>query len=134
MNDDGTNLFSMGRNSALQGTLSPCVFRGYGQSRRNYDRSRHGHESFSGKALEFCFREGGYVCFEEDCAATVALRELMDRGLYQAPVNEHWKPGEYSAVIDSSIQRWYPDYWAAREAGQTHQTAAQEKRAKERER
>lgn len=89
---------------------------------------------FSGKALEFCFREGGYVCFEEDCAATVALRELMDRGLYQAPVNEYWKPGEYGAVIDSSIQRWYPDYWAAREAGQTHQTAAQEKRAKERER
>lgn len=89
---------------------------------------------FSGKALEFCFREGGYVCFEEDCAATVALRELMDRGLHQAPVNEHWKPGEYSAVIDSSIQRWYPDYWAAREAGQTRLSAAQEKRAKERER
>lgn len=89
---------------------------------------------FSGKALEYCFREGGYVCFEEDCAAAVALRELMDRGLYQAPVNEYWKPGEYSAVIDSSIQRWYPDYWEAREAGQTRLSAAQEKAAKERER
>lgn len=89
---------------------------------------------FSGKALECGFREGSYVCFEEDCAAPVAIRELMDRGLYQAPVNEYWKPGEYSAVIDSSIQRWHPDYWAAREGGQTRQTAAQERAAREHER
>ena len=41
------------------------------------------------------FMERGYLCFEEDCAAPVALRELMDRGLYQAPVNEYFAPGEY---------------------------------------
>lgn len=85
-------------------------------------------EILSARALEHSFTEGGYVCFEEDCAAPVALRELMDRGLYKAPVNEYWKPGEYERVIDSSIQRWYPDYWAAREAGETREPAGEAKR------
>lgn len=42
---------------------------------------------FSEAALQCAFREAGYYCFEEDCAATVALRELMDKGLFTAPVN-----------------------------------------------
>ena len=50
---------------------------------------------FSRDALQCAFREGGYYCFEEDCAATVAIRELMDRNLFTAPVNEYWKPGQY---------------------------------------
>lgn len=79
----------------------------------------------SAKAMEHCFTERGYVCFEEDCAATVALRELMDRGLYKAPVNEYWKPGEYEKVINDSIRQWYPDYWAAREAGETREPAGE---------
>ena len=64
----------------------------------------------SDKALACFFRENGYACFEEDCNAPAALRELMDRGLYQAPVNEYWKPGEYTAAIDNSIKRWHPEY------------------------
>lgn len=79
----------------------------------------------SAKALEHSFTERGYVCFEEDCDAPVAFRELMDRGLYKAPVNEYWKPGEYERVINDSIQRWYPDYWAAREAGETREPAGE---------
>ena len=31
------------------------------------------------------FVEGGYLCFEEDCDAQVALRELMDKKMIQAP-------------------------------------------------
>ena len=61
------------------------------------------------------FMERGYLCFEEDCAAPVALRELMDRGLYQAPVNEYFAPGEYEAVINDSLQTFHPEYWQARE-------------------
>lgn len=57
----------------------------------------------------------GYLCFEEDCAACVALRELMDRGLFTAPVNERWKPGEYEESINKSIQYWHKSYWQARE-------------------
>lgn len=71
------------------------------------------------RAAQKCgFQECGYLCFEEDCAASVALRELMDKKLFAAPVNEHFKPGEYSEIIDRSIQRYYPEYWASRERSQ----------------
>ena len=66
-------------------------------------------------ALKCSFQEMGYYCFEEDCAATVALRELMDKKLFTAPVNDYWKPGEYEACINDSVRRYYPDYWKARE-------------------
>lgn len=56
-----------------------------------------------------------YICFEEDSDEAVAIRELMDMGLYQAPVDEYAEPGEYEAAIDSFLQTFYPEYWAARE-------------------
>lgn len=74
---------------------------------------------FSGEAQKHGFWERGYLCFEEDCDAPVALRELMDKGLYTAPVNQYFGPGEYSACIDGSLQRFHPDYWKAREDGLT---------------
>ncbi len=70
---------------------------------------------FSVAALRCGFKDGSYVCFEEDCQATVAIRELLDKGKIKAPVNEYFKPGEYEKLIDKSVQRWYPDYWNARE-------------------
>ena len=33
-------------------------------------------------ARKHCFRDGSYYCFEEDCDAPVAIRELLDKGLY----------------------------------------------------
>lgn len=60
------------------------------------------------------FYDGGYLCFEEDCDAPVAIRELMDKGLYTAPVNNYFQPGEYEAVINSSLQTYRQDYWKAR--------------------
>ena len=42
---------------------------------------------FRKEAKECGFAEGVYLCFEEDCDGPVALRELMDKKLYQAPVN-----------------------------------------------
>lgn len=74
---------------------------------------------FSESAQKIGFWERGCLCFEEDCDACVALRELMDRGLYAAPVNQYFGPGEYSACIDSSLQHFHSDYWKAREDGQT---------------
>lgn len=45
---------------------------------------------FSMAVRQYSFVEGGYLCFEEDCEAPVAIRELMDKGLYQAlPVDDH---------------------------------------------
>ena len=74
---------------------------------------------FSEAAQSCGFWERGYLCFEEDCDAQVALRELMDRGLFAAPVNQHFGPGEYSACINEIIQLYHPDYWKAHEDGLT---------------
>lgn len=74
---------------------------------------------FSKAALNYAFRDGGFYCFEEDCDAPVAIRELMDRGLFTTPVNDYWKPGEYENCINDSVQRYHGDYWQARETGTT---------------
>ena len=74
---------------------------------------------FSRPAQKCGFWDRGWLCFEEDCDASVALCELMDKGLYSAPVNEHFGPGEYSECIASSVQRFHPEYWQARERGLT---------------
>lgn len=95
--------------------------------------SRAAKTIFSREALKCAFQEGGFYCFEEDCAAPVALRELMDRGLFTAPINEYLKPGEYEKCINDSVQRYYPDYWQARRSGKTP-PAVQAKQAKEVER
>lgn len=79
-------------------------------------------EVLSPAARKHCFRDGGYCCFEEDCDAPVAIRELMDKGLYAAPVNDYFKPGEYEAVINSSLQTYRPDYWQAREKALNRQS------------
>ena len=92
---------------------------------------------FSEAALQCAFREAGYYCFEEDCAATVALRELMDKGLFTAPVNHYWKPVEYEKCINECVQRYYPAYWQAREASLAGMSAPADppaKRGRERER
>lgn len=72
---------------------------------------------FSKDALNCAFRNDGFYCFEEDCDAPVAIRELMDRRLFTAPVNAYWKPGEYENCIDASVQRYHSDYWEVRETG-----------------
>ena len=70
---------------------------------------------FSTTVRQYSFVEGGYLYFEEDCEAPVAIRELMDKGLCKAPVNQYYSPGEYETAIDRSIQRYQPEYWAYRE-------------------
>ena len=70
---------------------------------------------FRKEALNCGFTEGAYLCFEEDCDEPVALRELMDKGMYQAPVNERFAPGAYEALINDSLQTFHAAYWQARE-------------------
>lgn len=69
----------------------------------------------SPKARKHGFREGGYLCFEEDAAANVALRELLDKKLIRAP--SYISPEEYSRLIDESLQQFYPEYWKEHEKG-----------------
>lgn len=79
-------------------------------------------------ARKHCFRDGSYYCFEEDCDAPVAIRELLDKGLYTAPVNDYFKPGEYERVINRSLQEYHPDYWKDREAAQANRSEKQKER------
>ena len=69
---------------------------------------------FRKETRECGFVEGAWLCYEEDCDGPVALRELMDKKLYQAPVNQYFRPGEYEAVINRSLQTYHPEYWQAR--------------------
>ena len=59
---------------------------------------------FRKEAMGCGFIASGYLCFEEDNDAQVALRELMDKKMIQAPVNGRFAPGAYEAVINSSVQ------------------------------
>lgn len=60
------------------------------------------------------FEEYGHMCFEEDCAAPVAFRELLDRKLISTYPGFNGTPEEFVELIDEGCQRWHPEYWAAR--------------------
>ncbi|MBD5095377.1 MAG: hypothetical protein HDT26_14100 [Subdoligranulum sp.] len=70
---------------------------------------------FSPAALQCAFTENGCYCFEEFRAGAVAIRELMDKGLFTAPVNMYFVAGQYEQIINKSVQRYYPEYWQVRE-------------------
>jgi len=60
-------------------------------------------------------RVGGYLCFEEDCQASVAIRELMDKKLW-TPDHTSDKAG-YEKIINDSLIRYNPNYWRSRQSG-----------------
>lgn len=76
------------------------------------------------------FKQGGYICFEEDSQEDVALRELLDKKLWAVPDRIKDK-ARFEENINNSIRRYNPDYWRARQSGiekrqirqaQTHDT------------
>ena len=57
---------------------------------------------------------GGYLCFEEDSAEYVVLRELLDKKLWKIP--ERIKDtAAFVDNIDQIIQTCHPEYWKSRE-------------------
>lgn len=59
-------------------------------------------------------RDGGYLCFEEDCCEQVILRELLDRKIWKIP--ERVKdPETFEKALDQTIQKYHPEYWATRQ-------------------
>ncbi len=87
---------------------------------------------FRKEAMGCGFIASGYLCFEEDNDAQVALRELMDKKMIQAPVNGRFAPGAYEAVINSSVQIHHPEYWQAREKAISEQNRQAKKKGRER--
>lgn len=57
---------------------------------------------------------GGYLCFEEDAAENVVLRELLDMKLWQIPDRIKDRTA-FVENIDQNIQKYNPGYWSARE-------------------
>lgn len=72
------------------------------------------------------FKQGGYLCFEEDCQESVVLRELLDKKLWSIPDRIRDKAA-FEENINNSIREYNPEYWRARQAGlekaPTRQTA-----------
>lgn len=62
------------------------------------------------------FKQGGYLCFEEDCQESVVLRELLDKKLWSAPDRLKDKAA-FEENINKSIREYNPEYWRARQAG-----------------
>ena len=62
------------------------------------------------------FKQGCYLCFEEDCQESVVLRELLDKKLWSVP--ERIKDqAAFEENINKSIREYNPEYWRARQAG-----------------
>ena len=126
------------------GTVDHCKMLCYGAF--EVQTARHGgvmimrelvDEYLSKEAQAVGFMEGRYLCFEEDCDSPVAIRELLDKGLMKAPVNQYYKEGEYSATIDDVIAAWHTDYLQAveaRKAAELKETPTQPKQKKTRSR
>lgn len=62
------------------------------------------------------FKQGGYLCFEEDCQESVVLRELLDKKLWSVPDRIKDKAA-FEENINKSIREYNPEYWRARQAG-----------------
>lgn len=60
------------------------------------------------------FESKSYYCFEEDTQEMVALRELLDKGLWKIPDRITNKEG-FEKAINESIQKYNPNYWQARQ-------------------
>jgi len=62
------------------------------------------------------FKQGGYLCFEEDSQESVALRELLDKKLWAVPDRIKDKAA-FEENINKSIREYNPDYWRSRQTG-----------------
>ena len=126
------------------GTVDHCKMLCYGAF--EVQTARHGgvmilrelaDEYLSKEAQAVGFIEGRYLCFEEDCDSPGAIRELLDKGLMKAPVNQYYKEGEYSATIDDVIATRHKDYLQAveeRKSADLKETPTQPKQKKTRSR
>jgi len=62
------------------------------------------------------FKQGGYLCFEEDSQESVALRELLDKKLWHIPDRVKDKAA-FEENINKSLREYNPDYWRVRQIG-----------------
>ena len=68
-------------------------------------------------------RSNGYLCYEEDTAEVIVLRELLDKKLWGVP---HWidNPAAFEEHINKTLREHHPDYWRSRTHGRDSAEAA----------
>lgn len=73
--------------------------------------------AFLSPAAKKCgFRQGGYLCFEEDTQEEVVFRELLDKRLWKIPDRIRNKEA-FEENINQSLREHNPAYWRARKRG-----------------
>lgn len=78
-------------------------------------RSSLADKILSPEARKVGFKEKGFHCYEEDCDACVAERELFDKGIMQIPDYYNKGAESYNENINEELQMWHTDYWNKRE-------------------
>ena len=97
-------------------TLCPGVFLVSTASHGGTMISKEVADLLSPAARKCGFKQGGYICFEEDSQENVALRELLDKKLWAVPDRIKDKAA-FEENINNSIREYNPDYWRARQSG-----------------
>jgi len=76
--------------------------------------AEYAKEILSPEAQKIGFKEKGYLNFEEDCDANVAVRELLDNNVWKIPDKVRDKE-KFESSVNNSIKHYYPEYWQSRE-------------------
>ncbi len=97
-------------------TLCPGVFLVSTASHGGTLVSKEISAMLSPAARKCGFRQGNYLCFEEDSQESVVLRELLDKKLWRVPERIKDKAA-FEENINKSIREYNPEYWRARQAG-----------------
>lgn len=97
-------------------TLCPGVFLVSTASHGGTMVSKDMAAALSPAAQKCGFRQGGYLCFEEDSQEDVVLRELLDKKLWAVPDRIKDKAA-FEENINKSIREHNPDYWRVRQVG-----------------
>ena len=75
--------------------------------------------AFSPAALQCGSKFNDYMCFEDNGAKDVALRELLDKKLWTAPGGANNK-ADFEENINKSLRERQPQYWRSRESSRVN--------------
>ena len=106
-------------------SLCPGVFLVSAASHGGTLVSKEVSDFLSPAAKKCGFRQGGFLCFEEDYQESVVMRELLDKKLWAVP-NRINDKAAFEENINKSIREYNPDYWRARQMGLEKIQARQE--------
>jgi hypothetical protein len=70
--------------------------------------------AFSPAAVKYGVKHNDYLCFEDNGAKDVALRELLDKKLWSVPGGVKDKAA-FEENVNKSLRERQPQYWRLRE-------------------